>query len=272
MHLKRWLTSLIGIPLLIALIYKGGMAIFALFIGLVMLVSMWEYHFIVFSGKKEEITSPLSIWSFGVGLLMVFLAFKGLITFMLCLLMIHMIGAAILSMPRFKEGPEILLVVAKEIGGMLYIPLALSILVLMRKGMDGASWVFFLLFIVFAGDVGALYVGTFLGKHKLCPSISPNKTFEGAVGSILSSMVIGYGFKYFVLPDLNLWHTMILILVVNMAAQVGDLFESELKRAGNIKDSGSILPGHGGLLDRIDALLFAVPVIFVCKEFIIPGV
>jgi phosphatidate cytidylyltransferase len=272
MHLKRWLTSLIGIPLLIVLIFKGGMVLFALFIGLVMIISLWEYYFIVFSGKKEEISSPIPALSFFVGLFIILGAYKSSFKFIIFALLVNMIGAAVLSMQRFDKGPGILQLVAHEIQGMLYIPLTLSTIILLRNGSNGAAWVFFLLFIVFAGDVGALYVGTFLGRHKLCPSISPNKTFEGAAGSILSSMVIGYLFKYVVLPDLNPWHTMILILVVNMAAQVGDLFESELKRAGNIKDSGSILPGHGGLLDRIDALLFAAPVIYAFKEFIIPGV
>jgi len=85
-------------------------------------------------------------------------------------------------------------------------------------------------------------------------------------------LAIGYSFKYFILPDLNCWETIILILVVNVTAQVGDLFESALKRAGNIKDSGFILPGHGDLLDRIDALLFAAPVIYAFKEFLISGI
>ncbi|MCU0597928.1 MAG: phosphatidate cytidylyltransferase [Desulfobacterales bacterium] len=271
MHLKRWLTSIIGIPVLIILISKGGIFLFALFIALVMGVSLWEYYFIVFSGRREKIATPIPAWSFLAGLLMVSFAYIGSLKLMLCLLMINLIGAAILSMPRFKDGASILLVVAKGIGGLLYIPVSLSMLVLMRNGPDGSVWVFFLLFIVFAGDVGAFYVGTYFGRRKFCPSISPNKTFEGAAGSILSSMVIGYSFKYFLLPDLNVFNAIVLILLVNMAAQAGDLFESELKRAGNVKDSGSILPGHGGFLDRIDALLFAAPVIYACKEFMIPG-
>jgi len=133
------------------------------------------------------------------------------------------------------------------------------------------QWIFFLLFIVFSGDTGAYYVGSYLGRHKLCPSISPGKTIEGAVGGVISSVIIGYGFKMMVLPQLNPSATIALIIVVNLAAQAGDLFESELKRAGNIKDSGAILPGHGGLLDRIDALLFAAPVIYLFKAYIMIG-
>jgi len=271
MHLKRWLTSIIGIPVLIALVYKGGTLLFALFIGLVMVVSLWEYYFIVFSGKKEEISSPIPVLSFFVGLFIVLGSYKSSFKFIIFALLANMIGTAILSMQRFNKNSGILQLVAHEIQGMLYIPLTLSTIVLMRNGADGAAWVFFLLFIVFAGDVGAFYAGSYLGMHKLCPSISPKKTIEGAAGSVLASLIIGYSFKYFVLPGLNCWESIVLILIVNIAAQVGDLFESELKRAGNIKDSGVILPGHGGLLDRIDALLFAAPVIYAVKEYFISG-
>jgi phosphatidate cytidylyltransferase len=269
MHLKRWLTSIVGIPLLIALISRGGLLLFSLFIGLVMVISLWEYYVIVFSGSKDRILAPIPVFSFLMGLLMIFSAYVGAIQLMLFLVIANMIGAAVLSMPRFQSSTEILRLVASEIQGVVYIPAALSTLVLMRNGPDGAVWIFFLLFIVFAGDVGAFYAGTYLGRHKLCPFISPKKTFEGSAGGILSSLAIGYSFKYFVLPDLNPIYTIVLIIVVNLAAQAGDLFESQLKRAGNIKDSGNILPGHGGLLDRIDALLFASPVIYVLKKFLI---
>ena len=272
MHLQRWLTSIIGIPMLIALIYKGGMLLFALFIGLVMVISLWEYYFIVFGGAKQEIASAIPVWSFFAGLLMVFFAYIGSLKLMLCLLMINMIAAAVLSMPRFKNGPHILIIVAKQIQGLLYISLTLSTLVLMRNSPDGVAWIFFLLFIVFSGDVGAFYAGSFLGRHKLSPSISPGKTIEGAIGGITSSMIIGYLFKMFVLPGLDPSVTFTLIIIVNIFAQAGDLFESELKRAGKIKDSGAILPGHGGILDRIDALLFAAPVIYFYKAYLIPGI
>jgi phosphatidate cytidylyltransferase len=271
MHLKRWLTSIIGIPILIVLIIKGSLPIFALFISLVMVISLWEYYYIVFGGSKQEIASAIPLWGFLTGLLLIFSAYIGSFQLMLGVLLMNMIGAAMLSMPRFKNGQEILSIVARQIQGVFYIPVTLSAIILLRSGSNGAAWVFFLLFIVFAGDAGAFYTGSYLGRHKLSPSISPGKTIEGSVGGIFSSLVVGYLFKSFFLPDLHPVTSVILIIIVNIAAQAGDLFESALKRAGKIKDSGSILPGHGGLLDRIDALLFAAPVIYFCKEYWISG-
>lgn len=272
MHLKRWLTSIVGIPILIVLILKGSALLFALFIGLVTAVSLWEYYYIVFMGSKQEIVTAIPLWSFAAGLLIIFAAYIGSFSMVLGIIVFNMIGAALLSMLRFGNGQDILNVVAKEIQGVIYIPLALSTLILMRNSQEGSAWVFFLLFIVFAGDVGAFYAGSFIGRHKLSPSISPGKTIEGAVGGVISSMVIGYMFKMFVLPGLDPFKTLTLIVTVNIFAQAGDLFESELKRAGKIKDSGAILPGHGGILDRIDALLFAAPVLYFYKAYLICGI
>jgi phosphatidate cytidylyltransferase len=145
----------------------------------------------------------------------------------------------------------------------VYIPLSLSTLVLMRAGPDGVTWIFFILFVVFLGDVGAYYVGTYKGKHRLNPSISPGKTIEGALGGLGANLVVGLVFKAVFLPGLPFLWTAVLVLTMGAAGQAGDLFESEMKRAAGIKDSGNILPGHGGLLDRIDALLFAAPVAYV---------
>jgi len=120
----------------------------------------------------------------------------------------------------------------------------------------------------FSGDIGALYVGTFLGRHKLCPSVSPKKTIEGALGGLAANLMIGLTVKAFFLPSLSWGHAILLILLIGIAGQIGDLFESILKRTAGIKDSGGILPGHGGMLDRIDALLFAGPVAWIFKSLL----
>jgi phosphatidate cytidylyltransferase len=147
----------------------------------------------------------------------------------------------------------------------------LSHAVLLRGDPDGAAWIFFLLTLVFLGDIGAFYAGSYLGKHKLCPSVSPGKTVEGSVGGLAANIGIGTVFQFFFLPSLS-WGTSILFfLCAGIAGQIGDLFESEFKRFSGVKDSGVILPGHGGILDRIDALLFAAPVAYFFKEYIMCG-
>jgi len=268
MHLKRWLTSIVAIPFLVAIIIKAPPMLFAGFIGVVALIALWEYYPIALSGNKPE--GPPFIPALGVlvSLAVIGAAAAGSLELIPGFLLINLIGAAVLSMSHFGKNPQILTMVSAQIQGLIYIPLSLATIVLLRNGSDGVAWVFFLLFIVFSGDVGAFYAGRFFGRRKLSPTISPGKTVEGAIGGLLTSIVVGFGFHLIFLPHLNPVAVLGLLICVNSAAQAGDLFESELKRAAGVKDSGSILPGHGGILDRIDALLFAAPVAWIFKTFI----
>jgi len=126
------------------------------------------------------------------------------------------------------------------------------------------------LIVVFANDTGAFYTGTFLGKRALSPNISPNKTVEGSLGGMTAAMVIGFVFCLIFFKDLSLaFLTIPASLMLAIAGQIGDLFESAMKRASGIKDSGKILPGHGGILDRIDGLLLSIPVLYVYLVFVL---
>jgi phosphatidate cytidylyltransferase len=159
-------------------------------------------------------------------------------------------------------------VVIRQLQGTVYIPVLLSFLILIRAGDVGMTWIFFVLAIVFAGDTSAYYVGSYWGRHKLSPAISPGKTIEGSLGGLAANLAVGAIGKALFFPGLS-WATSILFfLAVGAAGQMGDLFESEMKRFSGIKDSSSLLPGHGGILDRIDALLFASPVAYVFVRFI----
>jgi phosphatidate cytidylyltransferase len=271
MHIKRILTAIIAFPLLSLLIFKGTILLFTLFISIVSLIALYEYYRIVFSDKKEAIFSSIPAWGALCGLLIIGAAYIHSFQLIIGLLVLNFIGAAMLSMPQYKNGPGILNVVEKEIQAVIYIPLSLALMVLLRNDPYGVPWIFFLLFIVFAGDIGAFYSGKFFGRHKLSPSISPNKTIEGSVGGMIVCMIVGYIFMRLFLPHLNGLIIFLLFIIVNISAQAGDLFESQLKRTGKIKDSGNILPGHGGILDRIDALLFAAPVTYFFKTLVLTG-
>ena len=156
----------------------------------------------------------------------------------------------------------------KQLQGVIYIPVLLSFLILIRESSSGMIWIFVLLAVIFAGDTGAYYVGSYFGRHKLSPAVSPGKTIEGSIGGLVANLVIGSVGKAFFLSELPWGLSLLFILAVGIAGQVGDLFESELKRSSGIKDSSGILPGHGGVLDRIDALLFASPVAYIFIRFI----
>ncbi|MGD0601840.1 MAG: phosphatidate cytidylyltransferase [Terriglobales bacterium] len=165
----------------------------------------------------------------------------------------------------------------------VYIAIPMALLVAIRQQPAGAIWTIYTLLAVWAGDIFAYFVGKSLGRHRMSPEISPKKTWEGAVASILASVIVGTlwiqhapGISsallrvglidrrdgMFGLEQPPLWPIILLSAVVNIAAQLGDLVESLIKRGAGVKDSGTILPGHGGMLDRIDALLFAVPVVW----------
>jgi phosphatidate cytidylyltransferase len=164
-----------------------------------------------------------------------------------------------------------------------YIALPLALLVQLRQQPEGGFRLLYLLLLVWAGDVFAYFVGRSVGHHRMSPRISPGKTWEGALASLLSSLIVGmllYNYAlpistallnahlmqrqdgFFALQKPPLGATMWLSAAINIAAQLGDLVESLIKRGAGVKDSGTILPGHGGMLDRIDALLFAAPVLW----------
>jgi phosphatidate cytidylyltransferase len=162
---------------------------------------------------------------------------------------------------------------------LLYVGLTLLTLPALREDIEGngPSLVAFLLCVVWAGDIAALYVGRAWGRHKMAPTLSPNKTWEGAAGSVAGSLLVACGLLALAnkLAEWNIeklsyhgepWaYWLAIAVLVNVAAQVGDLTESALKRSAGVKDSGSLLPGHGGVLDRIDALLLAAPVLWYAQ-------
>ncbi|MBZ5722587.1 MAG: phosphatidate cytidylyltransferase [Acidobacteriia bacterium] len=172
---------------------------------------------------------------------------------------------------------------AASVFAFCYVALPLGFLVQLRQQWSGAFLLLYLLLLVWAGDVFAYFVGRSLGRHLMSPRISPKKTWEGALASLIASLVVGmllYNYAlpictwllnahlierrdgFFALEKPPLWPTLLLSAAINIAAQLGDLVESLIKRGAGVKDSGAILPGHGGMLDRIDALLFAAPVLW----------
>jgi phosphatidate cytidylyltransferase len=144
----------------------------------------------------------------------------------------------------------------------IYAAFALSHLVLMLHMPAGRRWVFFVLAVVFAGDTGAYYVGHRWGRHKLFPAVSPGKTIEGAAGGLLSSLAAGLLAAVVLLSSdgIGIGFAVVLAFALALVGQLGDLMESLLKRVCRVKDAGGMLPGHGGLLDRLDSLVFAFPV------------
>jgi phosphatidate cytidylyltransferase len=144
--------------------------------------------------------------------------------------------------------------------GVLYVGFFMAHVVLLRSGSDGWRWVLFTVFTAMGSDSGGYFTGRALGRHRLAPAISPGKTVEGALGAVAGAMLIATVARLILFPGLGAGEALGLAVAISVLAQFGDLVESALKRAFGAKDSGWIIPGHGGILDRLDSLLF--PVVF----------
>ncbi len=173
--------------------------------------------------------------------------------------------------------PQVLPDASNSVFCLFYTGFTLISLPALHAQNNGPSLVVLLLCVVWAGDTAALYIGRPFGRHKLAPAISPNKTWEGSIASVFGSMlaagvllgIAGYLARRDVVTlsyaDEVWWYWVLIAVIVNIAAQVGDLAESALKRSAGVKDSGTMLPGHGGILDRIDALLLAAPTLWYAQ-------
>lgn len=267
MHGTRWLTAILALPLLVWLIAAGGPFLFFLMILAVSLIAQSEYHHIMDARSALSPESELR-WVARLGLSFpVLFSFWGLggLFAGLCLAFFLLTAFCML---RFGPRPGLLSAIPVEMQGFLWIAFPLACLGVLRMTDHGIAWVFFTLLLVASGDTGAYYAGRFFGKRKLAPAISPAKTLEGFLGGVILTLVMAFLFKIFFLPSFSMIPVLLTALVTAFVAPLGDLFESMQKRLSNVKDSGTLLPGHGGMLDRIDALLFAVPVVMMMRIWV----
>ena len=260
MHLKRWITGIVSIPILIYLIGFGPRWLFFGLLCAVSVVGLVEFYRVTAS----DIPRPVRWSGYLLSLALFFSIYTGKIYFLLAIISLWAFVPMTLFLfaPHSLE-PKLTGDIGKGLLGPVYVSLPLSMLMIIDRYPHGNFWIFFLLAVIFASDTGAFYFGKFFGKHKLYQAISPGKTWEGTVGGILSSIFVGLWFlQIFRIHRISL--TIIsLILGLSIVEQIGDLVESMLKRNHGVKDSGSILPGHGGILDRIDGLIFAIPVLYM---------
>ena len=168
----------------------------------------------------------------------------------------------LLVLGRYSRIDNRLLFLGTGCLGVLYISFCLAHLVLIRSLPQGAGWLLVLTAITAGGDTGAYYIGSTLGRHKLCPRISPKKTVEGAIGGISAGMLCAVAAGCYFLPQVSPYLIGLAALLLSLASIAGDLTESIIKRSVGVKDSGRLLYGHGGVLDRIDSLLLAGPILY----------
>ncbi|HEV8039003.1 MAG TPA: phosphatidate cytidylyltransferase [Bryobacteraceae bacterium] len=254
--MKRVLTALLLIPFFCYIIlWAPEWALLAAVAGVAMLCFR-EYAELV---SLHNIEKP-GVFGYVAGLLLLFLPGKDF-----AFLVLIAILAMALAL-RSRELGQGLPAAATLLLGVVYVFGSLRCAIDLHA--FSPYWLFFALSLNWAGDISALYVGQLIGRHKMAPHVSPGKSWEGAAASVVASVV--YGALYFprLLPSVPLLEGLGLAALANVAGQFGDLCESGLKRGAGVKDSGTLLPGHGGWLDRVDSSLFALPVIyFVVSNF-----
>jgi len=288
--IKRVATAVVLIPLVLILVLKAPLYVLALVAGGVAVLAIAEFLKLVTPYGVQPLTLATYVF---VALFFVFVIVASTSRTPLVETTAMVYGTTLAA----ALAPFVFLTVAMRMrpanlaGGypaaaaavfaFAYIAIPMALLVGIRQQPAGAIWTIYTLLAVWAGDIFAYFVGKSLGRHRMSPQISPKKTWEGAVASIVASVIVGTvwiqhapGISSALLraglierPDgmweqPPLWPIILLSAVVNIAAQLGDLVESLIKRGARVKDSGTILPGHGGMLDRIDAMLFAVPVVW----------
>ncbi|MDQ2947530.1 MAG: phosphatidate cytidylyltransferase [Acidobacteriota bacterium] len=248
--MKRITTALILIPLFVYLVLWSPHLVFLAAVCAVGMLCFHEYSGLV----ALHTTPPPGIFGYAAGLLVLLLPGNSIAFVILIALFALALGL------RASELSETLPFAACLVFGVLYIFGALRAGVELRD--HSVYWLLFALSLNWVGDIAALYVGKAFGRHKLSPRISPGKTWEGAAGSMLAA--IAYGAVYFpkLLPAVPIAQGLAIAAVGNVAGQIGDLAESAMKRGAGVKDSGTLLPGHGGWLDRLDSSLFALPVVY----------
>ncbi|PLX46316.1 MAG: hypothetical protein C0609_00880 [Deltaproteobacteria bacterium] len=250
--LERIKTAFILIPLLLILIWPGGEAGTALAVFVAAIIGMKEFTalFDVKPGSMESIFTPL--WAG-----MIAASFYFGLAAPLALLSVGLI--VLTAGISLNEGPtEATLVnIGRSLAGWCYVSLPLGLAVTIRG--YGFEPLLFLIILLVVSDSGAYFVGTAIGRHPLAPKVSPKKSIEGSLGGLLLSMVAGYLFARLLEVPHAPFASIFIAGLVNVAAQVGDLAESLLKRGAGVKDSGTIFPGHGGMLDRVDSFITTIP-------------
>jgi phosphatidate cytidylyltransferase len=273
--MKRILTAVVLILAVFALIFFGQLWMITLFAAIVAELAAYEYLKLAAVGAEAHgATLRIPVWWMALGTALAFIVTLPNFPVEDQLPVLSALTLALFAWNGFHAPlSQVLPDTAQGLFGLIYIAYPLTLVPLLWKQEDGPALVLFLMVCVWAGDIAALYIGRAFGKRKLAPRLSPGKTWAGSIASIVGSMVAA-GIVVAIADTLTahgntilhisepLWQSLLLAAILNVAAQLGDLLESAIKRGAGVKDSGTMLPGHGGILDRIDALLLAAPVLW----------
>ncbi len=261
-----------ALPLLLLILLKGGPWLFLLLAAVVCSLGLWELGALLL--PASGVGPRLGAAALGLLLLAGFALAPGgslaghvwpLMALAGCLFLL--LSGYLLT---YGRSPAALSDMGATALALLYVPFLLGHLVWLRFLPQGEWWLLWLLLVIFAGDTAAFYTGRTLGRHKLAPRVSPGKTWEGTLGGVAASVAAGLVLGATFLPQVAFGRLLLLSLILGWVGVLGDLFESMLKRLAQVKDASGLLPGHGGLLDRLDSLVFAGPVVLYFRLLFYP--
>jgi len=261
--MKRVATGLvIGILWLLLLLY-GGKSIFWLFILAVSAGLLYEFTSMTlrdFSAWDRSAVVILGLFPVAASFFGTFLAVNFAVLLAMLLLFLHVFFF-------YRQRVNSQQMIYRGIFAIVYLGLLAAHTHLLRLLPDGANWLLFLSVVIIASDSGAYYGGTHFGRHKLCPAISPGKTVEGLAAGLAAAALAAAAVGAVVLDGRKTAYLLFAAVGLALVGVAGDLLESVIKRTVGVKDSGTLLPGHGGLFDRLDALLLAIPVLYYILAF-----
>lgn len=249
----RLITAIIGIILMVAIINMGGYVLGAAIL-ILSIIGLNEFFKALENIDYKPIYWAGYLSTFGIFISSIFpqIEFKFILMITVLLLLLEYL---------LKDNIEIYNL-GITLLGVLYIPLSLFHIYLL----DGQIFIWLVFIVAFGSDTCAYFVGNLLGKNKLSPNISPNKSIEGSIGGILGSVVLACAFNYF-LYDGSMWKFVFIGGFGSIVSQIGDLVASKIKRNANIKDYGNLFPGHGGVMDRFDSVMFSAPLIYYAVKY-----
>lgn len=283
--LKRIITAVILIPVVVVLVYLGPSWLVAIVAAVVALLAIREFFRITSQmGLRafwlwtmicaallfysQWLAGVAVVQTLGSGTEIISNAGAGNYLTPGAVFLIFMFGTALIGTATRVALADVLPAIAASSAALLFIAWPFSYLARLDGTLpSGPVLVLFALAIVWAGDSVAYFTGKSIGRIKMAPALSPGKTWEGAAGNIVGSLIIGYLFARLQSGDVTAW--LITAVLANVAGQIGDLVESAYKRGAGVKDSGAMLPGHGGMLDRIDSLIFAAPVVWLAAGWLL---
>jgi phosphatidate cytidylyltransferase len=257
---KRVISGLLFLPIFYLVAWELPPVYFTTLVLAAAAVGQYEFYRIA----QAQGSHPLRLPGIAVGALMVLEFYHPLLPALGTFLPVAVSAFVLMIARLFSARPVNGAIedVASTLLGVVYVAMLFAYQVAVRTGEDGKQWLVFLYFIIWASDIGAYSIGIPFGKHRLYAKVSPKKSLEGLLGALVASAAMALLCRVWFMPPIGAGEAIAIAVVLATVGTVGDLVESLFKRSAGVKDSGTLIPGHGGILDRMDSMLFAAPVLY----------